>query len=90
MMPEGRFPAFPPGFWRRIIVQPYAGGVIAALEDDVHRFHLRLEHDGKRIDRIDTWELRVPYRSATGTARLSGKSALGAIRELVDGNFAVA
>jgi len=30
------------------------------------------------------------YRSVTGTARLSGQSALGAIRDLVDGNFAVA
>ena len=30
------------------------------------------------------------YRSVTGPARLSGQSALGAIRDLVDGNFAVA
>ena len=35
-------------------------------------------------------QIHAGYRSVTGTARLSGKSALGAIRDLVDGNFAVA
>ena len=35
-------------------------------------------------------QIHAGYRSVTGTARLSGKTALGAIRELVDGNFAVA
>lgn len=34
--------------------------------------------------------IHAGYRSVTGTARLSGKSALSAIRDLVDGNFAVA
>jgi len=35
-------------------------------------------------------QIHAGYRSVTGTARLSGKSALGAIRDLVDGNFALA
>jgi len=35
-------------------------------------------------------QIHAGYRSVTGTARLSGQSALGAIRDLVDGNFAVA
>jgi transposase len=35
-------------------------------------------------------QIHAGYRSVTGTARLSGKSALDAIRDLVDGNFAVA
>ena len=35
-------------------------------------------------------QIHAGYRSVTGTARLSGKSALGAIRDLVDGTFAVA
>jgi transposase len=35
-------------------------------------------------------QIHAGYRSVTGTARLSGKSALVAIRELVDGNFAIA
>lgn len=35
-------------------------------------------------------QIHAGYRSVTGTARLNGKSALGAIRDLVDGTFAVA
>lgn len=35
-------------------------------------------------------QIHAGYRSVTGTARLSGQSALSAIRNLVDGNFAVA
>ena len=34
--------------------------------------------------------IHAGYRSVTGTARLNGQSALGAIRDLVDGRFAVA
>ena len=35
-------------------------------------------------------QIHAGYRSVTGTARLSGQSALGAIRDLLDGNFALA
>lgn len=35
-------------------------------------------------------QIHAGYRSVTGTARLTGKSALHAIRDLVDGNFAIA
>ncbi|MBF9153173.1 IS66 family transposase [Novosphingobium jiangmenense] len=35
-------------------------------------------------------QIHAGYRSVTGTARLSGQSALSAIRDLVDGRFAVA
>lgn len=35
-------------------------------------------------------QIHAGYRSVTGTARLNGKSALAAIRDLVDGTFAVA
>lgn len=35
-------------------------------------------------------QIHAGYRSVTGTARLGGKSALNAIRDLIDGNFAVA
>jgi hypothetical protein len=44
--------------------------------------------DGFRSD----WgaQIHAGYRSVTGTARLSGKSALAAVRDLVDGKFAVA
>jgi hypothetical protein len=35
-------------------------------------------------------QIHAGYRSVTGTARLQGKSALQAVRELVEGKFAVA
>ncbi|MBX9814526.1 MAG: IS66 family transposase [Sphingomonas sp.] len=35
-------------------------------------------------------QIHAGYRSVTGTARLSGQSALAAIRDLVEGNFALA
>ena len=35
-------------------------------------------------------QIHAGYRSVTGTARLSGQSALSAIRDLVDGKFAIA
>lgn len=35
-------------------------------------------------------QIHAGYRSVTGTARLSGQSALGAIRDLVNGTFVVA
>ncbi len=35
-------------------------------------------------------QIHAGYRSITGTARLSGKSALAAVRDLVDGTFSIA
>jgi transposase len=35
-------------------------------------------------------EVHAGYRSITGTARLHGKSAIEAIRELTEGRFAIA
>ena len=34
--------------------------------------------------------IHAGYRSVTGTARLRGQFALGAVRDLVDGSFAAA
>ncbi len=77
MVAEPSRPAFPPGFWRRIVLHPHANGVIAALEDDVHRFHLRLEHNGERITRLDTWEPRVPYTTCPGAGPSLRNSMIG-------------
>jgi transposase len=35
-------------------------------------------------------QIHAGYRSVTGTARLGGKPALQAMRDLIGGNFAVA
>jgi hypothetical protein len=58
---EGSYPAFPPGFWRAIVVQPGNGWIGAALEDEVHHFLLRLDHDGTRITGVASAALRQPW-----------------------------
>ena len=62
------FPAWPPGLWRRIILQPGPGWIGGALEDDVHRFHLRFDHDGTRITRAWAEALRHPWSACPGAA----------------------
>ena len=69
---ESRFPTFPPGLWRRIIIQPGRSGSQAwiggALEDDMHRFHMRFDHDGTRIIRAHAAALRHPWSACPGAA----------------------
>lgn len=74
-----RFPRFPPGFWRRIELHPYPGLVIAGLEDDVHRFLLRIRHRNSRIAAVDVRADRYPWSSCPGagdflTRQLVGRS----------------
>lgn len=77
------FPAWPPGLWRRIILQPglnaqgrWIGG---ALEDDVHRFHLRFDHDGARITRAHAEALRHPWSACPGAAPHIAAELTGAL-----------
>jgi hypothetical protein len=66
------YPSFPPGMWRRIIIQPGSNAQVrwigGALEDDVHRFHLRLDHDGTRIIRAYAEAVRHPWSACPGAA----------------------
>jgi Protein of unknown function (DUF2889) len=62
------YPSWPPGFWRRIVIQPGAGSIGGALEDDVHRFHLRFDHDGTRIIRAYAEAIRHPWSACPGAA----------------------
>ncbi len=71
---NGSFPSFPPGLWRRILLQPGPGWIGAALEDDMHRFHLRIDHDGERILGVNAKALRHPWTACPGAApHLSGE-----------------
>ena len=78
------FPTFPPGFWRRIRIVPgvsasgqrWIGG---ALEDDMHCFHMRMEHDGTRIMALAARALRHPWSACSASPahlaeRLSGRA----------------
>lgn len=62
------YPAWPPGFWRRIVLHPGPGWIGGALEDDVHRFHLRIDHSGGRITAVRAEALRHPWSACPGAA----------------------
>ena len=64
--PGDPFPSWPPGLWRRILLQPGSGWIGAALEDDAHRFHLRIEHQDGRIARASAKGVRIPWTGCSG------------------------
>lgn len=61
---------------RRIRLRAVGAGVTGDLEDDFHRFRVRLEHDGERVVRVEGEALRFPWSSCPGAlvplARLGG------------------
>ncbi len=63
---EASYPAWPPGIWRRIVLQPGPGWIGGALEDDVHRFHMRIDHAGGRITAVRAEALRHPWSACPG------------------------
>jgi Protein of unknown function (DUF2889) len=77
------FPGWPDGFWRRIELRPENGAVSVALEDNVHRFHLRLAHDGVRVTGIEAEVLRFPMSTCPGAGPfLAGELAGRALGEV--------
>lgn len=73
------FPAWPPGLWRRIILQPGPGWIGGALEDDVHRFHMRFDHSEGRITRVYAEALRHPWSACPGAAPHIAAELTGAL-----------
>ena len=67
-MDTDNFPVWPPGLWRRLVLHPGPGWIGGALEDDVHRFHLRLDHADGRIVRARAEALRYPWTACPGAA----------------------
>src|SRR5258706_725743 len=65
---QSSYPSWPPGLWRRIVLQPGPGWIGGALEDDMHRFHLRFDHDGARILAARAEALRHPWSACPGAA----------------------
>lgn len=59
---------WPPGIWRRIVLWPQPGWIGGALEDDVHRFHMRIDHAGGRITGVKAKALRHPWSACPGAA----------------------
>lgn len=71
------FPTFPPGLWRRIVLQPGDGWIGGALEDDMHRFHIRLDHAGGRVTAVAAKAVRHPWSACPGATDFIVKELTG-------------
>jgi hypothetical protein len=71
------YPSFPPGFHRRIVLQPGEGWIGGALEDDMHRFHIRIDHAGGRITALSARAVRHPWSACPGAADFISKELSG-------------
>lgn len=71
------FPAFPPGLWRRIVLLPGDGWIGGALEDDMHRFHIRLDHAEGRVTRVAAKAVRHPWSACPGATDFIVKELTG-------------
>ncbi len=76
------YPAFPPGLWRRIVLLPGpqipgGGWIGGALEDDMHRFHIRIDHAAGRVTRVVGKAVRHPWSACPGAAAFIAKDLAG-------------
>lgn len=67
-MADNPYPTWPPGLWRRIVLQPGDGWIGGALEDDMHRFHMRFDHEDGRITAVNAMAVRHPWSQCPGAA----------------------
>jgi hypothetical protein len=73
----GIYPDFPPGLWRRIVLQPGPGYIGGALEDDMHRFHIRIDHADGRIVAVAAKALRHPWSACPGATTFIARELTG-------------
>ena len=78
---SGIYPAFPPGLWRRVVLHPENDWIGGALEDDMHRFHIRIDHAGERITRVAAKAVRHPWSACPGAVNVITRELTG---ELLD------
>ncbi|MBV1688748.1 hypothetical protein KRR38_13965 [Novosphingobium sp. G106] len=71
------FPAFPPGLWRRIVLLPGDGWIGGALEDDMHRFHIRLDHANGRVTKVAAKAVRHPWSACPGATTFIARELTG-------------
>ena len=80
--PQQAFPTFPPGLWRRIVLQPGPGSkgdgwIGGALEDDMHRFHIRLDHAEGRVTAVHATAVRHPWSACPGATGFIARELTG-------------
>lgn len=74
---------------RRIETRPSAGVVVAAMEDFMHHFALRLHHDGAVVTAIDVAAERTPWSTCPDGARAlvsligTGLTEVGDVRQWI-------
>jgi hypothetical protein len=73
----GLYPSFPPGFHRRIVLQPGEGWIGGALEDDMHRFHIRIDHADGRINAVSARAVRHPWSACPGATDFIARELTG-------------
>ncbi|MCB2058983.1 MAG: hypothetical protein R3E09_11235 [Novosphingobium sp.] len=76
-MNESEYPIWPPGLWRRIVLRPNPGWIGAALEDDMHCFHLRIDHADGIVTKVAARGVRTPWTACTGAPDFIAKSLTG-------------
>jgi hypothetical protein len=79
---SGTYPVYPPGFRRKIVLQPGEGWIGGALEDDMHRFHIRLDHAEGRITAVTAKAVRHPWSACPGATDFIARELTGEL--LVD------
>jgi hypothetical protein len=77
-VPTGLYSGFPPGFHRRIVLQPGTGWIGGALEDDMHRFHLRIDHAEGRVTAVGARAVRHPWSGCPGATQFIAGELTGA------------
>ena len=60
------YPSFPPGFWRRVVLYPAHDHIVGAMEDDMHHFHLRMDHAQGRVTALTGRAVRHPWTGCAG------------------------
>jgi hypothetical protein len=67
----------PPGYRRRILIEPRHGAVAAMLEDDMHCLAVILRHDGEQVTSIEPDTMRMPWNTCPGAAAKLVETFLG-------------
>jgi hypothetical protein len=69
--------SYPPGLWRRIAIHPAPGVIVGGLEDDVHRFTLRLAHEDGVVTGAEAHATRFPWSTCPGAAPFIAEQLVG-------------
>jgi hypothetical protein len=66
-----------PGFWRRIALHPSPSELLAGIEDDAHRFLIRLSLQGEIVSDVEVKGERIPYTTCADAGEFFKQSLVG-------------